>query len=353
MDYLFRGPPEVVLATWVAIATIVLSLGMLLAIVGLRLRAQHIARRDAAAHAHWTGVFHAALDGQAPPVERLAAHEVHGFVDAWNEVHEGLAEPLSRRLVPLGKKAGLEQAAGGMLRGGYHDRARALVALGYMRDRHLFDGVFPYLDESSPIVSLCAARALAQMDPPRAMAAFVPKIVDREDWVPANVARILGENTDGSAARELTRVMPLVGTDMGVKLVRFLADINPSRAAGIIRELLHSDVDDKVRSACLRIVSDPQDLPRLRELLASPRWHVRMHAAVAIARIGDDGEAVHLEPLLSDAVWWVRYRTAQALLRLPDVGAEGLRALQQRQSDRYARDIIDQVLAEQELKEAA
>jgi hypothetical protein len=57
--------------------------------------------------------------------------------------------------------------------------------------------------------------------------------------------------------------------------------------------------------------------------------------------------------LLADQVWWVRYRAAQALHMLPGMGTTALRQVQQRQSDAYGRDIIDQVLSEHDLGVAA
>ena len=56
-------------------------------------------------------------------------------------------------------------------------------------------------------------------------------------------------------------------------------------------------------------------------------------------------------PLLADPQWWVRYRTAQALQHLL-AGAEGrLAQVRDAQEDRYARDILTQVMAERALGE--
>lgn len=355
-SFLFEGAPEVIVASWIAVATLLISFLMLVLILLLRWRALRLERRDQAAKEHWALVFSRVLDGAEDlPLQPLAHGEVHGFIDAWNEVQEPLSEEESRRLIPVGQKVEMVPPTRRMLNGtGYHDRARAIIALGYLRDPATFDVLAPYLSDSSPLVSLCAARSLSQIDPPRAMAMFIPKIVERDDWVPTNVARILAENQDGSAAQELSKALPRVGvSDIGVRLVSFLADIDPKQAAGSIRQFLCSDVDDRIISACLRIVSDPEDRMLIRGFLNSPRWHVRMHAASALGRLAKHGDGPYLEPLLSDTVWWVRYRVAQAMLQLPDVGELGLREIRERQSDIYAREIIDQVLSEQHMKEAA
>lgn len=352
--FLFDGTPEVAIASWIAMATLLIASLMLVSIVLLRIRALRLERRDARAKREWMSVFQHVLSGGEVPLQPLGHAELHGFIDAWNEVHEPLPEAVSRRLIPLGREVQLVAATRPLLHGkGYHDRTRAIIALGYMREERLFDGLSEFLSDRSPIVSLCAARALAQIDPPRAMAIFIPKIVERQDWSPANVARILVENHDGSAVRELSQVLPRVNVDIGVRLIRFLADIDPARAAETVREFLHANVDDRIISACLRIVSDPEDRNLVIGFLDSPRWHVRMHAAAALGRMGHSGDRQKLEPLLADPVWWVRYRAAQALLRLPDVGESGLQSIREGQPDSYGRDIIDQVLSEQSMRSAA
>jgi HEAT repeat protein len=293
------------------------------------------------------------LAGNEVLVRPLARDEVVGFVEAWNATHDSLSREDSLRLLPLGRRVGLVDAARGMLRGNYHDCAMAIIALGHQRDLGVFGELVPFLNDRSPIVSLCAAHALGQVDPPRAMAMFVPMILERDDWMPGNVARILTRNEDGSAARELDNTLLRANTSSMVKLVRFLADIDPERAAVVIRQLLDSSIDDHAISVCLQLVSDKQDRERVAGFLNASRWHVRMHAASALGRIGEAADGQRLEPMLTDKVWWVRYRTAQALLALPGMGAAALRQVQQRQSDVYGRDIIDQVLSEHAMGVAA
>lgn len=349
MDSLLHGSPVVVIAFWVAVLTITMSCLLLAGVVLLRMRALRRERRDFREREHWTQVLKQELAGASPPVRRLDARQAHGFIEAWNTVHESLPEADSRRLAALGERVGLVDAARRQLDGRYHDRAMVIIALGHLRDPQLFDELSGFLENPSPIVSLCAARALAQIDPPRAMALFVPMIASREDWFPGSVARILTDNHDGSAARELSSVLMRANTDTAATLVRLLARVAPAQAAGVVRQLLDAKVDDHVISVCLQLLDDPQDRERARRFLDSPRWHVRMHAAAALGRMGDPGDRSLLEPLLSDSVWWVRYRTAQALLVLPGMGAQALLQIKERLADAYGRDIIDHVLSEHRL----
>ena len=50
--------------------------------------------------------------------------------------------------------------------------------------------------------------------------------------------------------------------------------------------------------------------------------------------------------LLSDPQWWVRYRAAQAIVGLSPRNDQRLRDIHSTLSDRYARDILSQAIAE-------
>ncbi|HVC18317.1 MAG TPA: HEAT repeat domain-containing protein [Rhodanobacter sp.] len=353
MEISANGATLLTVAYWVAVFTLLLAFSLLTVIVFLRAHSQRRERRDKRALQHWSQVMQHVLASKEVQVCPLGHDEVAGFIEAWNATHESLSPPDSARLLPLGHRVGLVDAARRMLRGNYHDRAMAIMALGHLRDHGVFDELVPFLNDRSPIVSLCTAYALGKVDPPQAMAMFVPMIMERDDWMPSNVARILARNEDGSAVRELDNALLRANTSTMVKLVRFLADIDPGHAAGVIRQLLDSSVDDHSISVCLQLVSDKQDRERVAGFLGASRWHVRMHAASALGRIGEAADAKRLEPLLADQVWWVRYRAAQALLALPGMGTAALRQMQQRQSDAYGRDIIDQVLFEHDMGVAA
>jgi HEAT repeat protein len=74
-----------------------------------------------------------------------------------------------------------------------------------------------------------------------------------------------------------------------------------------------------------------------------------MQAATFLGRAGNVGDLAALEPLLSDREWWVRYRAAQALVASPFLGPNALRRIGARQQDQFARDILQQALAEKGL----
>ena len=71
-----------------------------------------------------------------------------------------------------------------------------------------------------------------------------------------------------------------------------------------------------------------------------------MAAARALGRIGNTSDQALLLDLVEDRNWWVRYRAAQALASLPGLSRGDLAAMRARTSDRFAADMLDQVLAE-------
>jgi HEAT repeat protein len=99
-------------------------------------------------------------------------------------------------------------------------------------------------------------------------------------------------------------------------------------------------------AAALKVASGHTAVPRLDALLAHPAWYVRMQAAKLVGRMGRTDDASRLERLLADEEWWVRYRAAKALVRLPGVGREDLAQMRSRLHEGYARDILDQAMAE-------
>jgi HEAT repeat protein len=101
--------------------------------------------------------------------------------------------------------------------------------------------------------------------------------------------------------------------------------------------------------AALRGVLQPDTIDDVRALLAHHDWQVRVQAARALGRIGERADAQQLLALLADPQWWVRYRAAQALVDLPALSRQDCKSMCAALTDRFAADMLAQVLAEREL----
>jgi hypothetical protein len=343
--------PVVTYALWVGLAIAALACAMLVLIILLRLWVQRRDRVHATAVARWTALLTPAPGAEPATLPPLSSREIPGFLQAWNAVHEPLG---GRSTAFLSRAAGqlrLESWIPRRMRQGrsFHTRIVAIIALGNVHSGASYRVIEPHVHDPNPIISLCAARALMQIDGRRAISQFVPQITRREDWSQGSLAAILGQAGPDVVAPDLANATAQAGVETAPRLIRFLAGVSPEAAAPIIRERLGTATDERVLATCLQVLTRREDLDCVRPLLAHPRWHVRMQAAATLGRLGVPGDEQRLIPILADAQWWVRYRAAQALYALPFVGAEGLRRIQAAQTDGYARDIVQQVLAERSM----
>jgi HEAT repeat protein len=346
--------PIVQFAFWLGVAVMLMTLVMLTVTLVMRRAALERSRNRERAVARWRPLVLARPEGVSTPLPKLTEQEMSGFIRVWNEAHEPLRGASTPNLARIASEAGLEARLYPFLQSrSFHDRVVAVIALGHIRSSSSFSHVAGFLDDRSPIMSLCAARALMQIDPQRGVLQLVPRIVQRADWSQGSIAAILQECAEADVAGALREATLQADAATMPRMLRFLAGVSPAAAAPIIRAQLGTADDEEMISTCLQVITNQDDLDCVRPLLAHPRWHLRMQAAVTMGRLGVPGDEQRLVELLTDRQWWVRYRAARALVSLGFVDGERMRAIQAAQSDAYARDIIEHVLAERAIGELA
>lgn len=342
--------PKVAFAFWLGVAVVAMTLVILSVIVVMRQVVSYRERTHLEAVARWSGLLATSAPADLPS---LASRDVGGFIVAW-VARAARGDASTSRLRESAAAVGLEKHLLRYLdRGDFNDRVAAITALGYYGDVVHFDRIARFLGDSSPIISLCAASALMRLDTPRAVQLFVPQITRREDWSRGRIAAILRDTSHESVAKALSEATLRANAELSPRLIRFLAGISPKDASAVIRACLKADKDDHLTSTCLQVMTEPADLDLVRPLLTHSQWHVRMHAAAAIGRLGTRGDEPLLVRLLSDSQWWVRYRAAQALMQLPFLDEAALYAIGEAQNDRFAVDILGQVMAEKKMGIAA
>jgi len=354
VDFLAGSDIKVVIAFWLGVGLVLMTVIMLSVILLKRETFLHRERVHAQAERFWRPILEGGGDLPASGIPTLSAAQLSGFLSVWNDLHEQLHGETTPHLSRVAQGAGLEDHLHRVLGGGdFPMRLVSIIALGHVKNGRSFDRVAPFIHDRSSIVSLCAARALMQIDQVRAVSMFVPQIVHRSDWSQGSIAAILREADDPAVSNELVRATLHATEDVAPRLIRFLANVSEEAVAPIIRKSLCSSTDERLISTCLQVMSRPAQLDCVRPLHTHPRWHVRMQAAVTLGRLGSAADEALLVPMLGDSQWWVRYRAAQALLSLPTVGRPGLHRIRDAQTDPYAHDIIVHVLAETALKDAA
>ena len=353
LGLLTDAAPIVESAFWLGVAVVAMTLLMLSAILVMRRLALRRERNHARAVALWRPFVVATAGSEPAAMPALNDQDLSGFILVWNEVHEPLRGRTTANLAQIARRVGLEERLYRLLHSlTFHDRVVAVIALGHVRSEASFSHIEQYLDDKSPIMSLCAARTLMQVDPARAIPKLVPRIVERGDWSQGSVAAILQESDQAIASGPLVAALQQADTETAPRLLRFLAGVSPASAAPVIRHYLSAPGDERMVSTCLQIISNREDLDCVRSFLTHSRWHLRMQAAATLGRLGVPGDEARLITMLTDRQWWVRYRAAQALLGLRFIGSERVSQIRGAQTDSFAQDIIDHVLAERAIGEA-
>lgn len=341
--------PLLAAAFWTGFGALIVTLLLAGEIVNLRMALRRRQRREQAALAKWRPILNAAVIGEIPDtLPRLRRGERLVFLKFWVHLHQSLRGSASSALNEVARRLQCDALARDLLVG--RRRAAKLLAilvLGHMRDRNAWDALERQAASTDSTASLHAFWALVQINPKAAADTMMPSFIQRGDWALSQVVNILQEARE-DCADALERIIPALPDDRlprALQLAEALrADLPPAMQAGLLR---HKAVP--VLAAALRIVSSPAAGGEVRMHAAHPDWRVRVQVAKALGRIGGREDVALLVQLLNDAEWWVRYRAAQALADLPFLGRGGLDRLRAEATDRYAADMLTQVMAEREM----
>jgi hypothetical protein len=332
-------------AALAASASAVLLLATLLA---LRAARKVRERRSAVRTAAWREALHVAIyapqEVQLPPVEPALLPD---FLQLWNHLRESLRGEAGENLATLIHRHGMLAPIRALSRDGtLGQRLSAITTLGHLRDREWWDILLALTNEGDAVLSFAAARALFRIDPARALDLLLAQAARREDWPLSRLGATLQEVGPDLLTAAIVRLLtspPDEGLERLLKLAKFA---HREQVAGAVRGWLGKSSDPNVIGAAIDFIEDARDRLWVRTAAQHPSWRVRMAAARALGRIGVTSDQVLLLDLLRDQSWWVRYRAAQALASLPGICRGDIETLRARTTDKFAADILTQVLAE-------
>lgn len=230
-----------------------------------------------------------------------------------------------------------------------NERLLAVRVLGQLRDRSSWETIDDMVEDPNIAVSMTAATALVDIDPDRAIPRVIPLIGRSARWPRTQVGRILNRAGPDIVSAKLCREIADAPDEEAVRLLQFIESAYAGDINALAERLLKSRENPAILSAALKAASGRICPERIAELARHDVWYVRMQAAALLGRAGKPDDLAALEPLLSDREWWVRYRTAQAIVASPYIGPQALRRIAARQTDRFARDILQQAMAEKGL----
>ncbi len=329
------------------------SAALIVAVVVLRIMLLASVRRDARFARAWQDVFaaRAAEPVRAEP-PALARADRERFIGLFNRYQGSVRGDARVRLNALARQLGMDAYVRRQL--GARDLGRRMAAVraaGYLRDAAATPALDILAAGANPVASLRAEHALLDIAGAEALPEFLRKAGRREDWPLARVAAILAEREPqelsaplAAAVREAT-----AGGAAGpgaARLVRLLDCAPLEHATPVVAELLGGATDAEILTAALSALRDPGQLARVRALAGHAEWFVRVEAVKAIARLGVVEDRFLLLRMLADPSWWVRYRAAHALAALPGCSTDYLRHVRNALPDRYAADMLAQVIAE-------
>ncbi len=324
-----------------------LTLGIALLILGLRLQRHWQDRREQRFQQRWRPVLMQAMVGDpTATLPVLARRDQWRFLKLWNHLQASVRGEATRRLGAVAEQLGCQAMARRLLTSGSLTRRLfAILTLGHMRDGTAWELLQRQLLQTGRLSSLYAARALIQIDPRRGAHAVVPHLLQRDDWEMVRIAILLQEFRDALGG-ELTQRLAELPNALWPRALQLAEALHLHVQAEVVLPWLQPGQPADVLSAALRLASGVEVRPAVRALAEHADWRVRVQAARALGRLGVASDVAVLTRLLSDPQWWVRYRAAGALAQLPFLSREQLRGLLAGLQDRYAREISTQVFAE-------
>ncbi len=348
------------LALGVGLGCTLLSFLMFLFMLAMRVSAKRSAKRHDKVFSAWQPVLLDCLENphsltsQLTP--KLRSSDLPEFLLFVNYLHESLRGKATENLNSISSSLKLTIKTKQLLkRGNLPERLLAITTLGNLSSKESWKALEKITTHRDPIFSFWAVRALFRIDPEIAGKNFLRLIAKRQDWSPSFVAsmfRDLGSDQISESLGELAleSFHDNLPEKQVARLISYLSLANPRTTVFIVRQIIYEATQPEILIACLRLFPPADDVRIVRELIQHENWAVRMHAAVALGKIGGEEDSKHLIRALSDLEWWVRYRAACALFSMPYHSKEKLNELSETLHNPFARDIVRHVNAEIELK---
>ncbi|MDP2827450.1 MAG: HEAT repeat domain-containing protein [Sulfuricellaceae bacterium] len=260
-------------------------------------------------------------------------------LELWRHLHDSLGAEQGRLLEQAAMKAGLPKMAISLLQGALvKNLCLGAEVSGRLKLVDAWGELIRLLAHPDVDVSSLAAIALSRIDTRRAAPVLVPMLADGARWQPV-FGRDVAESLQGAEA-EFSGVM------LAPHQLEMLDAIGSDQISQALNEVLDAPKDDEQLSTALRLSKTPSLLEKIHPHAGHSQWFVRVQAANAIGRLGSERDVPFLLPMLGDASWWVRYRASGALSGLLGRDLASMEQIRGNQADPFARDMLQQVIAE-------
>jgi hypothetical protein len=269
------------------------------------------------------------------------------FVIEWNLFYGSLRGDSHDHLLELAKRVHTDKFALRCLVARQPKiRILGVITLGNMRVEKAWGLLASLARTSDVVISLSSVRALLQIDSERAMNDIFDLFLTRQDWPMHNVVQLLKDVDQHLIIPRMKKQLLTTDENRQAKLLQYLDALHCRDLIPELKQLLAADPDGRIIGLCLQLIYEPEGRDLALRYIDYFRWHVRVHAASALGRVGMPEDVDTLTALLEDKEWWVRYRAACAISEMPFVTTDKLKEISRSTKDQYARDMLDHVIAE-------
>lgn len=226
-------------------------------------------------------------------------------------------------------------------------RAYGVTMLGIMRDIRAVPILIELLNDTSPVVTFAAARAIARIGVKRELSKILDIVATSKSWSEDQFAEII-LNFGPDIADDLARLCedPKVPLNRLGFIIDVLGFLRFQPAYPVLAKLAEKgEKEIRIRSIkALGEIALPECFQFLLGLLRDENWEVRSQVAKAAGKLGHERAIPKLLAVLDDEVWWVRFNAAVALAKLGDKGISALRHTAHHAKSRRARKVAQHVL---------
>lgn len=224
-------------------------------------------------------------------------------------------------------------------------RARAAWRVGLVRHRPSRDALIGLLADPHPFVRLTAAVALARLGDPGTIPHLLHHLGGGPNAQPLFLKTVLERFGEQALPhlRSMLRAAEPPRRHLAVEMLGHLGDVHSAET--ITAALDHPDTEMRTRAArALGTLGGEDACRKLLDLVDDDSWELRTMAVRALGELGYRPAVGRLAEVLADDHFTVRVTAGRALLAL---GREGQAALAagRHVPDRYARDVVEQMLA--------
>ncbi|RMF10236.1 MAG: hypothetical protein D6762_01920 [Candidatus Neomarinimicrobiota bacterium] len=199
-------------------------------------------------------------------------------------------------------------------------RARAIQTLGVFGLPQYDEAILKALEDSSPVVSMLAARTLANTRNPKYCPSILSILHRFSFWSMNYLSSMLTAfGPDIIPDLEKTYGNPREPVRVRIACCEALRELNSLTASPIAEAVIREDADPDLTAASLRLLKETgtdRQADVVRQLLDSDHFILRAHAISALAALGDERDFPRLEAALNDNSNWVAIHAARALKAL-------------------------------------